>query len=275
MDHNRGEQLGCVLFTPGNWQDLLLESATYPRPADGARVEWLCEKMKDEAAELIIGMPGEPYPRWPVLLPASHAQYFPDKDFLAAKNSPEMQAHVAGELGDVLWYHGVILAECGISIEEVLTEAALKLGDNPLEITDIANDLERFELAVRQRSPGTAWQRSPEESFHFVDYAHYVDKFKGVASQYIADNVERQGMVEAGAQLLWATTYMLANNCNGSLEQVLSRTYAKLQGRRDRQMQQGSNEEDPRWIDASELSLSAEQLAELGGWARRASGIST
>jgi len=238
------------IFTPENWQLLVLETAEYDRPPTSNILADLTQKLVSEWIELFNPTPsekarGQELGRIAVLSPASHARFFPDAPFEELKNSPEMQKHVAGEFGDILWYQVALLADSGISMEETMAN----FFDRIPESDQVRIGLEYFNSLASSHMPNAHRQPQEFDENPIVIYGGmYVSRFVEAISPVSGRSEgSRSEKVESAANLLWATTYLLTNYCHTNLQEVLQGTYNKLKQRKAHGIPQGQGIGDDRW----------------------------
>jgi len=242
-----------IVFTPDNWQGLVMETAEFPRPAGPETLSDLSQKLVNEALELVMANPDETEAvlgRAVLFLTDEQIELAP---FPVKTHSLEsLQAEAAGECGDILWYEVSLLSELDISMDEVLAELWAQL--NQHGVAAKINDFPDIARQAAEYAPPTSPAVSELMENPFVVYVgHFVSDFcRNVDPKYNHGYLDRPGAIRSAAALLWATTYLLKQACNADLQTVLNRNYSKLHQRAEQGIPQGINIEDRRWIPRQE-----------------------
>lgn len=242
---------GAPLFTPENWQDLVLETAEYERPASPETLAELSRKLVFEAVELILPESDEPSSRLgriAVLLPIESAEYFPNEPFMELHDSSDLRKRVAGEFGDLLWYEAALLQEKSIIMREVLDRCIDRMSGAGIDTSGVT-DITSFSKAASVAEPTSYPSEHSIDENPFVVYAGwYVSMFcRSVSPEYAPEGITRDEIIDRGADLLWATTYLLENYCDADLQTTLQGNYRKLKAKEQAGIPQGENIGDPRW----------------------------
>jgi hypothetical protein len=237
-----------TLLSVENWQLLVLRTASYERPASNEVIHELTQSMISEYFETIWAFPNEnPLGRIALLSPPSHEEFYPNNEFYAAQADKFLKDSVAGEFGDITWYEVALLAERNIDMPKVLNYGyKLITGEDKDDVT-----ITEFAAAATNKSPKVSFSGHTFDLDNFapISYATgYISPFiRAIDSAYGNTDESHEGLVEKSAYLLWATTYLLRQYCDKSLEEVVIANLIKLEDRENREIMQGTNVEDPRW----------------------------